>query len=90
MHGETVQRSNLGEKRLSKALQAAGMKQLAGAEEVWVALDSGDLRKPHTEQLKGLMEVRDLDGKLVPGYRVLNALTITRGAWGITPSSSVQ
>jgi hypothetical protein len=70
----------LSEKKLTEALQAAGMKQLAGAEEVWVALDSSDVRKPHAEQMEALMAVRDLDGKLVPGYRVLNAPGITPGA----------
>ena len=84
MHGETVQRSDLSEEKLNKVLQAAGMKQLAGAEEVWVALDSSDLRKPHAEQMEALMQVRDLTGKLVPGYRVH-----TRCA-GFTLSSSVQ
>lgn len=83
MHGETVRRSDLSEEKLSKALQTAGLRQLTGAEEVWVALDSSDLRKPHAEQMEALMQVRDLDGKLVPGYRVLNALGITPGARGL-------
>jgi len=83
VHGETVKRSDLSEKKLAEALQAAAMKQLAGAEEVWVALDSSDLRKPHAEQMEALLQVRDLDGQLVPGYRVLNALGITPGARGL-------
>jgi hypothetical protein len=83
VHGETVERSDLSEARLNKALQSAGIKQLAAADDVWVALDSSDLRKPHAEQMEALMEVRDLDGKLVPGYRVLNALAITPGARGL-------
>jgi hypothetical protein len=83
VHGETVQRSDVSEEKLSQALQTAGMKRLTGAEEVWVALDSSDLRKPHAEQMEALMQVRDLNGKLVPGYRVLNALGITPGARGL-------
>lgn len=59
------------------------MEQLSGAEEVWVALDTSDLRKPHAEHMEALMEVRDLEGRLVPGYRVLNALGITPGARGL-------
>ncbi|HEC24283.1 MAG TPA: hypothetical protein ENI95_15350 [Chloroflexi bacterium] len=83
MHGETQKRSELSEGRLREALQEAGAARLAGAEEVWVVLDSSDLRKPHAEQMEGLMRVRDLEGKLVPGYRVLNALGITPGARGL-------
>lgn len=83
MHGETVERSDLSEEKLTEALQAVSVKQLAGAEEAWIALDSSDLRKPHAEQMEALMQVRDLNGKLVPGYRVLNALAITPGARGL-------
>jgi hypothetical protein len=83
VHGETQKRSDLSEAKLSQALQAAGVAQVAGADEVWVALDSSDLRKPHAEQMQGLMQVRALDGELVPGYRVLNALGITPGARGL-------
>jgi hypothetical protein len=78
-----VQRSDLSEERLTEALQAAAVEQLRGAEEVWMALDSTDLRKPHAEQMEALMMVRDLKGKPVPGYRVLNALAITPGARGL-------
>jgi hypothetical protein len=44
-----------------------------------MVLDSSDLRKPHATEMEALMEVRDLTGQLVPGYRVLNALGITPG-----------
>jgi hypothetical protein len=80
VHGESVQRSDLSEERLTEKLQTAAMEQLKGAEEVWMVLDSTDLRKPHAEQMEALMMVRDLEGKAVPGYRVLNALAITPGA----------
>jgi len=83
VHGETVQRSDLSEERLSQLLQTAALQQLGEAEEVWVVLDSSDLRKPHAEQMEALMTVRDLDGRFVPGYRVLNALAITPGARGL-------
>ena len=83
VHGETLKRSDLSEEKLTQMLQAAAFKHLGGAEEVWVALDTTDLRKPHVEQREALMMVRDLDGKLVPGYRVLNALAITPEARGL-------
>ena len=66
-----------------EALQGAAVEQLVGADEVWVALDTSDLRKPHAEAMEALMEVRDLEGRLVPGYRVLNALGITPGGRGL-------
>lgn len=83
MAGETGKRSELTEEQLCQALQETAVTQLAGAEEVWVALDTSDLRKPHAEEMEALMEVRDLKGRLVPGYRVLNALAITPGARGL-------
>ena len=83
MAGETGKRSDLSEARLRQALQAVAVEQLAGAEEIWIALDTSDLRKPHAEQMEALMEVHDLNGNLVPGYRVLNALGITPGARGL-------
>lgn len=83
MAGETGKRSDLNESRLREALQAVAVEQMVSAKEIWVALDSSDLRKPHAEQMEALMGVRDLDGNLVPGYRVLNALGITPGARGL-------
>lgn len=81
--GETGKRSDLTEADLRAALQGAAVKQLADAPEIWVALDTSDLRKPYAEQMEALMDVRDLNGRLVPGYRVLNALGITPGARGL-------
>jgi hypothetical protein len=83
VQGETRKRSDLSERRLTEALRAAGAARLAESGEVWVVLDSSDLRKPYAEQMEALMQVRDLDGKIVPGYRVLNALGIAPGARGL-------
>jgi hypothetical protein len=83
VQGETRKRSELSETQLTEALQAAGAARLAENGEVWVVLDSSDLRKPYAEQMEALMQVRDLDGKMVPGYRVLNALGIAPGARGL-------
>ncbi len=83
MHGESRRRSQLGEGELVAALQAAGVRQLAGSEEVWVVLDSSDLRKPGAQAMEALMQVRDLEGRLVPGYRVLTALGIAPQARGL-------
>jgi len=83
VHGETRKRSALDEGQMREALQQAGARRLAGAKEVWVALDTSDLRKPHAAEMEALMEVRDLQGRLVRGYRVINALGITPGARGL-------
>lgn len=83
MHGETRKRSALDEGQLLQALQQAGARRLVGADEVWVALDTSDLRKPHAAEMEALMEVRDLEGRPVPGYRILNALGMTPGARGL-------
>lgn len=83
MHGETRKRSELDAGKMREALQKAGVRRLVGAEEVWVALDTSDLRKPHATEMEALMEVRDLEGRPVTGYRILNALGITPGARGL-------
>ena len=68
---------------MREALQGVAVERLAGAEEVWVALDTTDLRKPYATEMEALMEVRDLKKRPVPGYRVLNALGMTREARGL-------
>lgn len=68
---------------MRERLQGAAVERLAGAEEVWVALDTTDLRKPYATEMEALMEVRDLKKRPVPGYRVLNALGMTPTARGL-------
>lgn len=58
MHGETRKRSELNEAQMRQALQRAGARRLAGAEEVWVALDTSDLRKPHAAEMEALGYLR--------------------------------
>ena len=65
MHGKTSKRSELTEGRLREALQGVAVEQLAGANEVWVTLDTSDLRKPHAREMEALMEVHDLVGRFV-------------------------
>jgi hypothetical protein len=50
---------------------------------LWLIADPSDLRKPHAQEMENLMQVRDLDGNLVPGYRTLNVLGVTQGRRGI-------
>ena len=51
------------------------MEQLEQApeEELWLIADSSDLRKPYAEAMAYLMQVRDLNEQLVPGYHTQSA-----------------
>ena len=83
--GESTQRSELDADQLVAALCERGVEHLAKSEsdELWLIADPSDLRKPCAQEMPDLMQVRDLDGKLVPGYRTLNVLGLTPGRRGI-------
>jgi len=83
--GESTKRSRVRAKDLTAVLRQRGIAQLAQAseDEVWLMFDGSDLRKPYATEMPGLMKVRGLDGKLVPGYRTLNVLGLTPGRRGI-------
>jgi hypothetical protein len=83
--GESTQRSDLDADQLVAALCERGVEHLAKSEsdELWLIADPSDLRKPYAQEMPDLMQVRDLDGKLVPGYRTLNVLGMTPGRRGI-------
>ncbi len=70
---------------LTAALCQRGVAQLAESEteELWLIADPSDLRKPYASEMPDLMQVKDLDGKLVPGYRTLHVLEVTPGRRGI-------
>lgn len=46
-------------------------------------LDLRYLRKPYAREMEALMQVRDLDGELVPGYRMVQVLGVTPGRRGV-------
>ena len=83
--GESTKRSQVDADSLVAALCRHGVEQLAESEtdELWLIADPMDLRKPYANEMPDLMLVRDLDGKLVPGYRTLNVLGVTPGRRGI-------
>jgi hypothetical protein len=83
--GASTQRSELDDRHLTARLREVAVEQLAQApeEEVWLIADSSDLRKPYAEEMPYLMQVKDLDGKLVPGYRTLNVIGVTPGRRGL-------
>ena len=83
--GESTKRSQINAEALTAALRKRGIEHLAGADtdEIWLISDGSDLRKPYAREMPELMQVRDLDGKLVPGYRTMNVLGITPSRRGI-------
>jgi hypothetical protein len=83
--GESTKRSNLNAEHIVGALCQHGVEHLAESEadELWVIADPSDLRKPYANEMPDLMQVKDLDGQLVPGYRTLNVLGVTPGRRGI-------
>ena len=83
--GESTKRSDLDAEHLVEVLCERGVEYLAESEadELWLIADPSDLRKPYASEMADLMQVRDLDGKLVPGYRTLNVLGMTPGRRGI-------
>ncbi len=88
----STRRSDLDAEHLSEQLRKVAVQQLEQApeDELWLIADSSDLRKPYAETMPYLMQVRDLDGNLVPGYRTLNVLGGPQdGAACSTISSSV-
>ena len=55
----------------------------APEDELWLIADGSDLRKPYAQEMPALMQVLDLEGHLVPGYRTLKVLGVTPGRRGI-------
>jgi hypothetical protein len=84
LHGETTKNSPaLDEKHVIQRLVQRGVEMLAGDDDIWVAMDTSDLRKPHATKMPDLMTVRDLDGGAVPGYRLITALGLGKTARGL-------
>jgi len=83
--GESTRRSQIDAESLTEKLRERGMAQLSQADtdELWLILDASDLRKPYAREMEALTKVRDLDGKLVPGYHTLNVLGVTPERRGI-------
>ena len=83
--GESTQRSQLDAEHLTERLRQRGVAQLANGTgtELWLIADGSELRKPYAQAMPALMQVRDLDGDLVPGYRTLNVLGVLPGRRGV-------
>lgn len=83
--GESTKRSTITDRTVTAALRKRGVERLAEAEEeeLWLIADGSELRKPHARKLPDMMQVKALDGSLVPGYRTMNVLGIVPGRRGI-------
>ena len=83
--GESTKRSQLDAALLTAQLRQRGVAQLAQGtgDELWLIGDGSDLRKPYAQAMPALMQVRALDGALVPGYRTMNVLGVMPGRRGV-------
>ena len=90
--GESTKRSQLDAAHLTERLRQRGVAQLASGtgDELWLIADGSDLRKPYADVMPALMQVRDLAGALVPGYRTLNVLGVMPAAARRAVSPRVQ
>jgi hypothetical protein len=83
--GESTKRSQVDAESLTAVLRERGVAHLAEGEsdELWLVADGSELRKPYAREMPCLMQVRDLDGSLVSGYRTLNVVGITPSRRGV-------
>jgi threonine synthase len=90
--GESTKRSQVDAEHLTEQLRAVALEQLAQApeDELWLIADGSDLRNPSAEAMPALMQVRDLDDCLVPGYRTRSAAGHYAWAAGHPLSSALQ
>lgn len=74
---------DLDEQHIVQRLVARGVEMLSGDDEIWVAMDTSDLRKPYATKMPDLMGVLDLNKNVVPGYRLMTALGLGHRARGV-------
>ena len=90
--GESTKRSQVDAEHLTEQLREVAVEQLAQApeDELWLIADGSDLRKPYAQEMPALMQVRDLEGHLVPGYRTQSAAGHHAWTAGHPLSSTLQ
>jgi hypothetical protein len=74
---------DLDEHHIVQRLVVRGVEMLSGDDEIWVAMDTSDLRKPYATKMPDLMGVLDLNKNVVPGYRLITALGLGHSARGV-------
>ena len=90
--GESTKRSQVDAEHLTEHLREVAVEQLAQApeDERWLIADGSDLRQPSAEAMPALLQVRDREGDLVPGYRTQSAARCHAWAAGHPFSSLIQ
>ncbi len=84
--GESTKRSpKLDTEHLMAQLRSHAVEHLGSVptDELWLIADGSEVRKPHARAMPHLMRVKDLDGRLVNGYRTLTVLGITPNRRGV-------
>jgi Transposase DDE domain len=84
--GATTKRSpDLDADHVTAQLRTQAVAHLAAAssDELWLLADGSDLRKPYATAMPDLMQVRALNGELVPGYRTLTVVGLTPQRRGV-------
>lgn len=83
--GKSTKRSEIDAETVTAALRERGITHLSEVdeEELWLIADMSELRKPDAQEMPDLMEVKALDGGLVPGYRTLNVLGLVPSRRGV-------
>ncbi len=87
--GESTQRSDLDAELLTKRLRQVAVEKLEQTpeDELWLIADTSDLRRPYAEAIPYLMQVRDLDDELVPGYHKLNVIGLIPRCRGLSTTA---
>jgi hypothetical protein len=77
--GESTKRSQINAASVTSALRERGVAHLSEADtdELWLIADGSDLRKPYAREMLDLVQVRDPDGKLAPGYQKPGKIVLT-------------
>lgn len=75
LRGDHVQSLSVG--GINAALRAQGIDQLSGETSITVVHDPSDIRKPYAREMEELESVRDLSGRIIPGYKTFNSVAIS-------------
>lgn len=62
---------------LNDAILSQGVSRLSGETCITVVHDPSDIRKPYAREMEELESVRDLKGRIIPGYKTFNSVAIS-------------
>lgn len=62
---------------LNEAILSQGISHLSGEICITVVHDPSDIRKPYAKEMEELESVRDLNGRIIPGYKTFNSVAIS-------------